>query len=146
MFDAIIVCSAPISNCLSGHPFAPCAVVGQLQNSGAAPPHLLLCHSHPYPCWFTALVEREAQQLFLIHCKDRVDPLLDPLGKCTVFPSPLDHVNMIDLDHPQLTLAVILGTQACIQARPQLGLEIRILYCIPMYPTCIVNVSCVSCI
>ena len=21
--------------------------------------HLLLCHGHPYPCWFTALVERE---------------------------------------------------------------------------------------
>ena len=69
--------------------------------------HLLLCHGHPYPCWSTALVEREAQQLFLIHCKGRVDPLL-PLGDCTVFPSPLDHVNMIDLDHPQLTLAVIM--------------------------------------
>ena len=69
--------------------------------------HLLLCHSHPDPCWFTALVEREAQQLFLIHCKGRVDPLL-PLGRTTVFPSPLDHVNMIDLDHPQLTLAVIM--------------------------------------
>ena len=69
--------------------------------------HLLLCHGHPYPCWSTALVEREAQQLFLIHCKGRVDPLL-PLGRCTVFPSPLDHVNMIDLDHPQLTLAVIM--------------------------------------
>ena len=32
------------------------------------------------------------------------------------------------------------------QARPQVGLEIHILECIPMYPTCIVNVSCVSCI
>ena len=29
---------------------------------------------------------------------------------------------------------------------PQVGLEIRILECIPMYPTCIVSVSCVSCI
>ena len=28
--------------------------------------HLLLCHGHPYPCWFTALVEREAQQLLLL--------------------------------------------------------------------------------
>ena len=36
--------------------------------------------------------------------------------------------------------------QARIQARPQVGLEIRILECIPMYPTCIVSVSCVSCI
>ena len=36
---------------------------------------------------------------------------------------------------------------ARIQARPQVGLEIeRILECFPMYPTCIVNVSCVSCI
>ena len=35
---------------------------------------------------------------------------------------------------------------ARIQARPQVGLEIRILECIPMYPTCIVSVSCVSCI
>ena len=35
---------------------------------------------------------------------------------------------------------------ARIQARPQVGLEIRILECIPMYPTCIVNVSSVSCI
>ena len=33
-----------------------------------------------------------------------------------------------------------------IQARPQVGLEIRILECIPMYPTRIVSVSCVSCI
>ena len=31
-----------------------------------------------------------------------------------------------------------------IQARPrQVGLEIRILECIPMYPTCIMSVSCV---
>ena len=29
--------------------------------------HLLLCHGHPYPCWSTALVEREAQPLFLLH-------------------------------------------------------------------------------
>ena len=37
--------------------------------------------------------------------------------------------------------------QALIQARPQqVGLEIRILEGIPMYPTCIVSVSCVSCI
>jgi hypothetical protein len=35
---------------------------------------------------------------------------------------------------------------AHIQARPQVGLEIRILECIPMYPTRIVSVSCVSCI
>ena len=35
---------------------------------------------------------------------------------------------------------------ARIQARPQVGLEIRILECIPMYPTCIVSVSCVTCI
>ena len=65
--------------------------------------HLLLCHGHPYPCWSTALVEREAQQLFLLHCKDRVGPLL-PLGNFSMFPSPLDHVNLIDIDHPQLTL------------------------------------------
>ena len=30
--------------------------------------------------------------------------------------------------------------------RPQVGLEIRILKCISMYPTRIVSVSCVSCI
>ena len=35
---------------------------------------------------------------------------------------------------------------ARIQARPQVGLEIRILECIPMYPTRILCVSCVSCI
>ena len=29
--------------------------------------HLLLCHGHPYPCWSTALVEREAHQLLLLH-------------------------------------------------------------------------------
>ena len=29
--------------------------------------HLLLCHGHPYPCWSTALVERKAQQLILLH-------------------------------------------------------------------------------
>jgi hypothetical protein len=33
-----------------------------------------------------------------------------------------------------------------IQAPPQVGLEIRILECIPLYLTCIVHVSCVSCI
>ena len=33
-----------------------------------------------------------------------------------------------------------------IQTRPQVELEIRILEGIPMYPTCIVSVSCVSCI
>ena len=36
--------------------------------------------------------------------------------------------------------------QARDTSRPQVGLEIRILECIPMYPTCIVSVSCVSCI
>ena len=44
-----------------------------------------------------------------------------------------------------------LGECTCIDAimessGPQVGLEILILECIPMYPTRIVSVSCVSCI
>ena len=32
--------------------------------------HLLLCHGHPYPCWSTTHVKRDAQdQLLLLHCK-----------------------------------------------------------------------------
>ena len=35
--------------------------------------HLLLCHGHPYPCWSTTHVKREAHQpthqLLLLHCK-----------------------------------------------------------------------------
>ena len=38
------------------------------------------------------------------------------------------------------------GVQAHIQSPQRVGIEIRILMCIPMYPTRIVSVSCVSCI
>ena len=31
--------------------------------------HLLLCHGHPYPCWSTAHVKREAHQLLCLLVK-----------------------------------------------------------------------------